>query len=564
MGNWRSKSDEQGTVIDAQLNDFWTLEMPQYLTAQDILACRLVCSRWAQSFRVPSITVAFPTRFTDMLESGRVFHIASKIDLEDLDSKSAGQFEDFFKSWKNAWETSAVTALTLDNCKLSEANGKQLVELIRLNKKLQTLLIDQDCAISTYQYVSIVDALVSHGEIRELEIKLDDKTAHALASALPNHHKLTKMTWNHSGKNLPSFGSLMDSLPKLNSLRTLILGSFLLTDEHCVKLAHYLTGPCQLQSLEVSANSVSEGPFLDLVAALRTNLSLTDLALWRLECGGETTIKELAGALEENATLKSLILSTEANFAHCSAIFGALKKNKTITSLKILMDDIGENDPGVLSLELAAEALAQNTTLTSLSFDNGKLSGFSTFIQTLATKNSTLRELHVWENQVEDVGDISAFGEKNTSITSVVFKNTLTYDSVKQFIDAIARNPNSAITHLDLSDCGVGSAGCKALARLLEQPDCRIQYLSLYQCSIGISADLIFRSLETNRSLQNLVLADSYVPYSSYEILKDVLSQNSTLLEIDVGELEDDIDDLLSSIINIRPNNMGFVVSKVE
>jgi hypothetical protein len=179
---------------------------------------------------------------------------------------------------------------------------------------------------------------------------------------------------------------------------------------------------------------------------------------------------------------------------------------------------------------------------------------------TLATKSSSLRDLHLWGTSVTGDGSLCALAEHNHSIESLILNSAFNYGpSTAKFIDAIGRNSKSAITNLDLSDCAIGFEGGKSIAELLQKPNCRIQTLGLGDSDASSIAELIFKALETNKSLQNLLLGSSRIPRRSFEILKDVLSRNSTLIELNIGEVSDDIHQILSDIVTIRPNHIGFV-----
>ncbi|XP_034072326.1 protein NLRC3-like isoform X4 [Gymnodraco acuticeps] len=258
-------------------------------------------------------------------------------------------------------------------------------------------------------------------------------------------------------------------------LRDLDLSQNPLKDPGVERLSSGLKSPnCRLEALRLSGCRLSKISCSALISALKSNLHLRDLDLSQnaLKDSGELLRDLLEGPDCRLQTLR--LWGCSLTEISCSALASALKSDSS--HLRDL--DLSQNalkDPGV---ELLSSGLqSPNCRLEALRLRNCSLSEISCSSLASALKsNLHLRDLDLsWNREVKDSGEL--------------------------------------------------------LRDLLEGPDCRLQTLRLWGCSLSeISCSALASALKSNLHLRDLDLRDNDLK-DSEKLLRDLLESPDCRLE---------------------------------
>ncbi|XP_053170487.1 NACHT, LRR and PYD domains-containing protein 12-like [Scomber japonicus] len=314
-------------------------------------------------------------------------------------------------------------------------------------------------------------------------------------------------------------------------LRDLDLSHDNLNDSAVKFLSAGLESPnCRLETLRLKSCSLSEISWSSLVSALKNNPShLRELDL--SDNNLQDSDIDFAFVESPNCRLKTLRFNDcSLSESSCSSLVSALKNNPS--HLREL--DLGQNNnlkDSVMKL-LCDFVENPNCRLETLGLSHCSLSqsSCSSLVSALKNNPSHLRELHLSLNKLQDsvMKLLCDFVESpNCRLETLgLWRCSLSEISCSSLVSALKNNP-SHLRELDLGqNYNLKDSVMKLLCDFVESPNCRLETLRLFNCSLSeISCSSLVSALKNNPShLRELDL--------SYNTLKEsVMKQLSDLQE---------------------------------
>uniref|UniRef100_A0A8C7Z312 Uncharacterized protein n=1 Tax=Oryzias sinensis TaxID=183150 RepID=A0A8C7Z312_9TELE len=284
---------------------------------------------------------------------------------------------------------------------------------------------------------------------------------------------------------------------------------------------------------------LSETNYEIVASALKSNpshLTELDLSRNRLE---DSSMKVLCSGLESpNCRLQTLRLERcSLSEISCEALVSALKKNPSNLTELDLSRNRNLQDSGVLHLCGFLES--PDCRLQTLRLRLCRLSEISCEVLVSALKKNpfNLTELDLsWNKNLQDSGVLHLCGFLETPDCTLqtlrLYDCSLSEISCEALVSTLKKNPSN-LTELDLSgNKNLQDSGVLHLCGFLESPDCRLRTLRLNYCTLSkISCAALVSALKPNPShLTKLDLRDNDFQSSDVQQLQELVeSPNSKL-----------------------------------
>ncbi|KAI4800151.1 hypothetical protein KUCAC02_014975, partial [Chaenocephalus aceratus] len=393
------------------------------------------------------------------------------------------------------------------------------------------------CSLSEISCSALASALKSNIHLRDLDLgynALQDSGVERLRDLLESPAcRLQTLSLRSCSLSEISCSALASALKSNIHLRVLDLGQNALKDSGVERLRDLLESPaCRLETLSLWGCSLSEISCSALASALKSNIHLRDLYLTN-NALKDSGVERLRDLLESPACrLQTLsLMDCSLSEISCSALASALKSNIHLRDLDLTNNAL--QDSGVERLRDLLESPA--CRLQTLSLMDCSLSEISCSALASALKsNIHLRDLDLGFNALKDSGverlrDL--LGSPACRLQTLSLMNcSLSEISCSALASALKSNIH--LRDLDLSYNALQDSGVERLRDLLESPACRLETLSLMDCSLSeISCSALASALKSNIHLRDLDLRENALKDSGVEHLRDLLESPACRLE---------------------------------
>ncbi|RVE56341.1 hypothetical protein OJAV_G00220230 [Oryzias javanicus] len=236
------------------------------------------------------------------------------------------------------------------------------------------------------------------------------------------------------------------------------------------------------------------------------------------------------------ASNKAILSGCNLSERSCAALSSVLISQSS--SLRHL--DLSNNNLKYSGVELLSNGMeSSHCELETLRLENCSLSAISCEALATALKSnpSYLKELDLSHNNLQDSGFLHLCGfleSPDCKLQTLRFEwCSLSETSCKALGSALKSNPSN-LTELDLSgNYNLRDSGFLHLCGFLESPDCRLQILRLWGCSLSkISCAPLVSSLKSNPSyLAELDLRRNLLQVSDFQDLQDLVESPNFKLQ---------------------------------
>ncbi|XP_051865187.1 NACHT, LRR and PYD domains-containing protein 3-like isoform X2 [Pristis pectinata] len=278
------------------------------------------------------------------------------------------------------------------------------------------------------------------------------------------------------------------------------------------------------QELRLRDVGLTDSGAEDLVSALSTNRSLTELDLVRNELE-ESGVKLVSAALRDpecqiqSLELDGVILSA----SYTEGLGSTLSTNDSLVELELSGGKLGDS-----AVKLLAAALkVTKYKIRRLKLWCIGLSGSSAEdLASALSINSSLTELDLSDNELGHSGVklvSAALRDPVCKIKKLELRGVGLTDSGAEDL-ASALSTNRSLTELDLSDNKLGDLRGKLICAAISDPECKIQRLKLWRVGLTDSGvkDLV-SILSTDRSLTELELGYNSLTDRSVPALRSLI-----------------------------------------
>uniref|UniRef100_A0A8C1QV33 NACHT domain-containing protein n=1 Tax=Cyprinus carpio TaxID=7962 RepID=A0A8C1QV33_CYPCA len=271
---------------------------------------------------------------------------------------------------------------------------------------------------------------------------------------------------------------------------------------------------CKLERLRLSDCSITEEGYKALASALRSNPShLIELDLTGND-PGQSGVKQLSDLLQDpNCQLKTLRFLGPAADEACQYVTGIVGKNPLLLKeLNLSERKLGDTILNQITALLQDKHCKLNTlTLRKCGLTEESCSALATVLRS----NSSLKELDMSNNNLQDSGVKklqSGLEDTNCTLKKLRLSDcSITEEGYKALTSALRSNPSHLI-ELDLTGNDPGQTGMKQLNDLLQDPKCQLKTLRFlgpaadeaYQYATEVQGENPLLLRELNLSLHEL------------------------------------------------------------
>ncbi|XP_062394387.1 NACHT, LRR and PYD domains-containing protein 12-like isoform X2 [Sardina pilchardus] len=395
-------------------------------------------------------------------------------------------------------------------------------------------LTDKSCEIVT-------TVLQSPNSLIELDLSnndLGDSGVQLLSKGLSSPHcKLQTLRLTGCKLTEKSCKHVASVLQSPNSLIELDLSNNDLGDSGVQLLSKGLSSPhCKLQMLRLCKCGISDGGYVCLALALMLNPSCVKELDVSNNHPGESAQNLLSATLEDphSKVEAPQLTGCKLTDKSCELLASVLKSPNSLIELDLSNKDLGDSGVQILSKGLSSpHCKLQILRLCKCGFSS---EGYVCLALALMVNPSCVKELDVSNNHS---------GESAQKLLSATLKDPhrevgalqlagckLTYKSC-ELVASVLQSPNSLIK-LDMETNDLGDSGAQLLSKGLSSPHCRLQTLSLRNCSIGEEGFTALASaLRSNPShMRVLQLSGSKATDSGVKHLSSLLEDPNCKLEM--------------------------------
>lgn len=357
---------------------------------------------------------------------------------------------------------------------LDEAGAEELATAMMQNTRLAMLAVEtnrlgaQLLAKSLFEKSALTQLNFRHSQIDD-----DADFCSLLADGLAANQTLQELDLSHTAIGDKAAHALADALRQNAALRTLTLSNNRITDVGALALAETLNSGSRLSHLYLRGNFITDTGASSLFNALQVNECLQELNLFENRLGN-LAFRAMANMLLHNTRLQFLCLHV-AQFDCCETaadLANALTQNTTLRSLRMVgaHSYTGNKNISSAALEIFSQALAHNRGLEFLQLLFG-LFGDAMAQRVLhgLERNETLRYLDLNSNFIGD-------------------------QSIRSIAHALARN--QSLQTLNLSFNNFGNVACEALARALQRNGCLQSCFVHSQSLVSNTGTLAMRTID--------------------------------------------------------------------
>ncbi|KAM9481016.1 NACHT, LRR and PYD domains-containing protein 3-like isoform 4-T4 [Clarias gariepinus] len=413
-----------------------------------------------------------------------------------------------------------LETLRLSDCSITEEGYTALAEalksshLIELDlrgndpgdsgvKLLTDLLQDPDCTLNTLSLLKSPEAEEACASLTEvlgtnplLQRELDlsgeisgDSGLKQLSVLLKDPHcRPEKLRLSKSGITERGCTDLISALTSNPShLTELDLSENTLGNAGVKHISTLLkSSSCKLQKLVLSDCSITEEGYTALAEALKSS-HLIELDL-RGNDPGDSGVKLLTDLLQDpDCTLNTLRLLKSADAEEaCECLTNIVGKNPLLHKELNLSNRTPEDIKVNQLLALLQDPHYRLQKLTLFKVFSITDNDFAALISALVLNPSHLRELNLNWNKPGESGlrNLCDFLKNyKCKLHKLILFKSVSVKSCTDVVSALCTNP-SHIRELDLSECELGDSGVEKLCDLLKKHECKLETLTLMNCSI--------------------------------------------------------------------------------